>query len=121
VMLFRFIFNNLDEMELNHCRQIFNSLPFTWGESGGTDGFYATEVMMPENYYSSVMHFLRTELVYEYRKIRIMLLDATDDLWYTIPYYLFKEDRGGWYFDESKAIGEVLKVIPQVKHLLKEK
>jgi hypothetical protein len=121
VMLFRFIFNNLDEMELNHCRQIFNSLPFTWGESGGTDGFYATEVMMPENYYSSVMHFLRAELSREYTKVRIILLDATDDVSYTTPYYQFDEKEQVWHFDEAEAVKEVVRFVPQVKHVLKEK
>jgi DNA-binding Lrp family transcriptional regulator len=121
VVLLRYIFDGLTFQELEGCRRIFSNFPFTWGESGGRGGYYAAEVMMPQNYYSWTTHFLRTKLAREYHKAKLIFLDANDDRWYTVPYYLFDKEIGGWYFDEHKAINEVLKILECPKPVLSEK
>jgi hypothetical protein len=90
-----FKLSGLDGQALRRARDIFNRVPFTWGEAAGPEGRYYTFLHVDVKHFEETMLFLKFMLGPIQDKAKTIFLDLSPESnqAYTIPYEMFPPTR----------------------------
>jgi DNA-binding Lrp family transcriptional regulator len=104
----------LSEMERMEVMAKANALPFLWAEAGGEN--YWAQFVFPVDSMVEAYQYL-TNVVRPVRdKVRLIVMDQTNALSFTISYKLFDEKMKAWVFDQEellKKFGDLILKIRQ--------
>jgi|GEM_PF-384049 len=94
----------LSQVERMELMAKSNSLPFLWAEAGG-ENYWAQFVFPLDNMVEAYQYV--TSAVRPVRdRVRLMVVDQTNALSFTISYKLFDEKRRAWAFNQEELLGK---------------
>ena len=101
------------EYETMSLRERMNRIPFLWGEAAGPN--YFADVFLPTDMVVEGLEYLgnSTETVRD--RMKLVVMDATDAVAFTIPYALYDSQRKDWTFAKEETLSRFDKLIVQVK------
>jgi hypothetical protein len=104
----------LSEVERMELMAKANSLPFLWAEAGGEN--YWAQFTFPLDNMVEAYQYLTNAIRPVKDKVRLLVMDQTNALSFTISYKLFDERKRAWIFNEEELLskfGELLLKIRQ--------
>ena len=107
------IVKSVNEFEVMSLRQAVNKLPFIWSEAAGSD--YSCEFFFPVDFVVEGLQFLGKEMSEFKDRSELLILDQTEALNFTIPYYRYDPSKKSWTFDLPDLLTKFSELILQIK------
>ncbi len=102
--------NPLDSMKL---REKVNKLPFLWFEASGPN--YYAEVALPIDFVVEGLQYIGNAAAEMKDRMRLLIMDQTDSIGFTIPYSLYDTEKKKWMFNKEDLLERFDKLILQIK------
>jgi DNA-binding Lrp family transcriptional regulator len=101
------------EGEKAELMSLLNSTPFLWSEASNP-GYYA-EVFVPPNYYAEFIDYLGAFSRRADAQLRVLMVDQSNALRFTIAYKLFDWEAGKWRLNSADVITRFQNLIMNVR------
>jgi DNA-binding Lrp family transcriptional regulator len=101
------------EGEKAELMSLLNSTPFLWSEASNP-GYYA-EVFVPPNYYAEFIDYLGAFSQRTDAQLRVLMVDQSNALRFTIAYKLFDREAGQWRLNSADVITRFQNLIMNVR------
>jgi len=106
-------FKDATEGEKAELMSLLNSTPFLWSEASDP-GYYA-EVYVPPNYYAEFIDYLGAFSRRADAQLRVLMVDQSNALRFTIAYKLFDWEAGKWRLNSADVITRFKNLIVNVR------
>ena len=91
----RFVFRDLDDLELKTVRTIVLKLPFIWAEDWLDETrSYIAGIFIPIEYYAEVLNYVSKQVGKLSHKMSLEIIDPFTASLFTVPYTMFEQERG---------------------------
>ncbi len=111
IALMTYVFRSISDDSARHAMSIFTSLPFTWNHMRGSDGSYASELLIPVAHLSETLHYLAGKMrPLDLKPDEILYPDWSCSQNYTIPYSMYSNAKG-WEFGAERSLGHTIQTI----------
>jgi len=107
------ILNDATEGERAELMSLLNSTPFLWSEASNP-GYYA-EVYVPPSYYAEFIDYLGGFSRRAEAQLRVLMVDQSNALSFTIAYKLFDWETGKWRLNSADVITRFRSLIMNVR------
>lgn len=107
------IVRNVDSMNLAYIRQKINLLPFLWAEAGGVN--YYAELAFPVDYLTESLLYVSEAISRVREKVRMITMDQTNSISFTVCPQLFSEKSKRWMFDIEDVTQRFENLIQKIK------
>ena len=96
--------DNLSEMERMELMAKTNALPFLWAEAGGKN--YWAQFAFPVDNVVEAYQYLTNAIQSLKNRARLIIMDQTNALSFTLSYKLFDEQNRVWTFDQQGLLSK---------------
>ena len=107
------ILKGATEGEKAELMSLLNNTPFLWSEASNP-GYYA-EVYVPPSYYAEFIDYLGVFSRRAEAKLRVLMVDQSNALSFTIAYKLFDWETGKWQLNSADVITRFKSLIMNVR------
>jgi hypothetical protein len=90
----------------------FSQLPFLWAEAGGPN--YFAEIAFPVDYVVEGLGFLEDALSIVKGRFKMLFMDQSNAVAFTIPYEAYDQSRKQWNFDQVDLTARFDNLIQQI-------
>ena len=107
------ILNDATEGQKAELMSLLNSTPFLWSEASNP-GYYA-EVYVPPSYYSEFIDYLGAFSRRAEARLRVLMVDQSNALSFTIAYKLFDWETGKWRLNSAEVISRFKNLVMNIR------
>ena len=107
------VVKGVSEFESMSLRQEMDRLPYLWSESVGRN--YSAEFAFPVDFVVEGLQYLTRALVPFKDRAEVLILDQSEAISFTIPYYRYDPAKKAWTFDLPELTRKFDMLILQIK------